>query len=194
MLLSIDNDVLMFIQEHIRCGFLDLIFPNITHLGDKGLAWIALTILLLFFKKTRKAGIYSACALVLSLIINNEIIKPLVARTRPYDLKELKDRGFVIWKVAKETDAGSFPSGHAAASFASAVAMCKNLPKKWMSVTVIAVAFLIAISRLYVGVHFPTDVICGILSGTIIGTVVNIVGNKIYGKVTANKQEKEENA
>ena len=68
------KSVKLFIQEHIRCGFLDLIFPNITHLGDKGLAWIALTILLLFFKKTRKAGIYSACALVLSLIINNEII------------------------------------------------------------------------------------------------------------------------
>ena len=192
MLLSLDCDILMYIQEHIRCGFLDATLANLTHLGDKGLFWIILTAVLLCFKKTRKAGIYSACALVLSLLINNGIIKPLVARTRPYDLQSLKDRGFVIWKVARETDAGSFPSGHAAASFSSAVAMFKNLPRRWMAVTLIVIAALIAVSRLYVGVHYPTDVLAGALSGLIIGIAVNIVGDRIAAKINAGREQKEE--
>ena len=61
---SIDSDILLYVQDHIRCGFLDKVFPFITKLGDAGIFWIILSLVLLCFKKTRKAGAFSAGALI----------------------------------------------------------------------------------------------------------------------------------
>lgn len=174
-MLSIDGNILLFIQEHIRNSICDPIFQGITHLGDAGIFWILLTIVLLFFKKTRKAGIYSACALVGSVIVNNLILKNLINRTRPYEVIEgLK----LLGKPA--TDA-SFPSGHTGASFASAVAMFKNLPRKY-AILLIVLAALIAFSRLYIGIHYPTDILGGLVTGIGLGLLVNIVGDRILRK------------
>ena len=94
---EIDRDILLYVQDNIRSGFLDKIFPNITHLGDAGVFWLILTAVLLCFKKTRKAGVFSLGALVGSVLINNAILKNAIGRTRPYELIDsLKLIGSVV--------------------------------------------------------------------------------------------------
>lgn len=160
-LLSLDGAILLFIQEHVRNPVLNPIVIWITKLGDNGLIWILLSIILLSFKRTRKIGIISVCGLVGSFWINNQFLKNLFERVRPYDaingLVPLIDRpgGF------------SFPSGHTASSFAAAYVMFQRLPKKW-GMPILILALLIGLSRLYVGVHYPTDVLFGMISGILI--------------------------
>ena len=83
---QIDGNILLWIQENIRNPVLTPVMKAITHLGDAGIFWILLTVILLCFKKTRRAGIVSAIALILSLLVNNLCLKNLVNRTRPYEL------------------------------------------------------------------------------------------------------------
>lgn len=173
-----DGYFLIFIQEHIRNPICDPIFTGITHLGDGGIFWIILTVVLLCFKKTRRAGVYSACALIGSLIVNNMILKNLVNRTRPYEVVE-----GLRCMVGLAHDA-SFPSGHTGASFASSVAMSRQLPRKW-AVFFLVLAGLIAFSRLYVGIHYPTDVLGGLCTGIGIGVLVNVIGD---GRMRRDKQ------
>lgn len=174
----IDGQILLFIQEHLRNPLCDIFFKSITHLGDAGIFWILLTVVLLCFKQTRKAGIYSACALIGSLIINNFILKNLVDRVRPYEVVE------GLKCIVSHAHDASFPSGHTGASFASAIAIHKQIPKKF-AVFFIVLAALIAVSRLYVGIHYPTDVLGGLITGISIGLLVNFAG----GRITAAKEE-----
>ena len=83
-LAQFEGNILLFIQENLRVGFLTPVMQAITTLGDHGAFWIVLTVLLLCFKKTRKFGVCSFAALVLSYLVNNLAIKNLVGRTRPY--------------------------------------------------------------------------------------------------------------
>lgn len=182
MMLSIDGDILIFIQEHIRNSVCDPIFKGITHLGDAGIFWIVLTIILLCFKRTRKAGIYSACALIGSLVVNNLILKNLVDRTRPYEVVE------GLKCIVSPAHDASFPSGHTGASFASAVAMCRQIPKKF-AILLIILAALIAFSRLYIGIHYPTDILGGLVTGVGLGVLVNIVGDRICAKHSEREEE-----
>lgn len=183
-MLNIDGSILLFIQEYLRNPVCDVIFKAITHLGDAGIFWILLTAGLLCFRRTRKAGIYSACALVGSLIVNNLILKNLVDRVRPYEVIE-----GLQCIVAPARDA-SFPSGHTGASFASSVAMYRHLPKK-LAVFFIIVASLIAFSRLYIGIHYPTDVLGGLITGIAIGLLVNLVCDKLWEKRKAKTVSEE---
>lgn len=153
-----DGAILLFIQEFIRNDILTPFFTVITTLGNAGLIWIAISLILLFNKKTRKAGIMSICAMLMSLIVNNLILKNLVARTRPYDMIDT-----LIPLVNKPADF-SFPSGHAGCAFAAAGVYVRNLPKR-AGVPLLILAVLIALSRLYVGVHYPTDVLVGLIIG-----------------------------
>ena len=168
----IDGQILLFIQEHVRNVACDVFFKGITHLGDAGIFWILLTIVLLCFKQTRKAGIYSACGLLASLVINNLILKNLIGRIRPYELVE------GLRCIVPPAHDASFPSGHTGASFASAVSMYRQLSKKF-AIFFIVLAALIAFSRLYVGIHYPTDVLGGLVTGIGIGILVNVIGDKI---------------
>lgn len=157
-LMNLDGGFLLFLQESVRNPILDRIMIFITSLGNGGMIWIAATVLLLIPKKTRKAGIISAAALLCSLLFNNMLIKNIVQRMRPYlVLEELR----IIIPRPSEF---SFPSGHSAASFAAAASFYRLLPKK-LGVPAIVLAALIAFSRLYVGVHYPTDVLAGALMG-----------------------------
>lgn len=172
---NLDKDILLYIQDNIRCGILDKIFPLITHLGDAGLFWIILSAVLLLFKKTRKAGFISAIALIGSVLLNNMLLKPLVNRTRPYELIE------ALKLIGKAADDGSFPSGHTAASIASAVAMLPNLKKRY-GIPLLVLALCISFSRLYIGIHYPSDVVAGLLIGLVLGILANIIGNLIIRK------------
>ncbi|MCD7812872.1 MAG: phosphatase PAP2 family protein [Lachnospiraceae bacterium] len=167
-----EGNILLFIQNNIRNPILDPVFKTITHLGDGGIFWIILTVFLLCFRKTRRAGVYSACALLGSLLVNNLILKNLVNRTRPYEMID-----GLVCLVSPAKDA-SFPSGHTGASFASAVAIYRQVPKRY-GVLLLILAALIAFSRLYVGIHYPTDVLGGLVTGVALGMLTNFVGGKI---------------
>ena len=159
--MNIELSILDWIQT-LHTPFLDKIMVFITRLGDAGIIWIVLSIVLLLIPKTRKSGVVMVAALVVDVLLCNIVLKNLVARTRPYDV----NRG-VHLLVAKLHDY-SFPSGHTAASFASVTALYLAGEKKlWKFALVLAC--LIAISRLYLYVHYPTDVLGGILFGVISG-------------------------
>lgn len=159
--MNIELSILDWIQT-LHTPFLDKIMVFITRLGDAGIIWIVLSIVLLLIPKTRKSGVVMVAALVVDVILCNIVLKNLVARTRPYDVNT-----GVHLLVAKLHDY-SFPSGHTAASFASVTALYLAGEKKlWKFALVLAC--LIAISRLYLYVHYPTDVLGGILFGVISG-------------------------
>lgn len=167
-----DGSILIWIQDNIRQEWLTPVMKVITSLGNAGLVWIALSVVLVCFRKTRRAGIGCAIALICSLIINNLILKNLVARTRPYEVVD----GLKLL-VAKASDY-SFPSGHSGSSFAASVVMLRLLPKKF-GIPAIILATLIALSRLYVGIHYPTDVLAGIITGTICGIIAIKLSKKL---------------
>lgn len=148
--------------QNLRTPIGDVVIPLITRLGDAGIIWIILTVLLLIIPKTRKTGVIMMAALLVDVLLCNVFIKNLVARTRPFDVNTA-----VQLLVAKPRDY-SFPSGHTAASFASVMALYLAGEKKmWKAALVLAV--LIALSRLYLYVHYPTDVLGGVLAGAISG-------------------------
>ena len=150
--------------QNLRTPIGDVVVPLITRLGDAGIVWIILTVLLLIIPKTRKTGVIMMAALLVDVLLCNVLIKNLVARTRPFDVNTA-----VQLLVAKPRDY-SFPSGHTAASFASVTALYLAGEKKlWKIALVLAV--LIAFSRLYLYVHYPTDVLGGIITGAIAGYI-----------------------
>ena len=135
---------------------------------------IVLSIVLLFPKKTRRAGLLSLLALLGSLCVTNFLLKNYVARVRPYEVV-----AGLQCLIAAQPD-WSFPSGHASASFASAVVIYKSCPRG-IGVPALILAFAISLSRLYVGVHYPSDVIVGMVIGTLIALILFwIFGEKKY--------------
>ena len=161
MLLEIESAILLWIQNNLRCGLLTPLMRAITTLGNGGAFWIALTVLLLIFRRTRRIGVYCAASMLLTLLVVNLCIKPLAARTRPYELIQ----GLEIL-VSRPRDY-SFPSGHSANSLSCAWTLFRLAPKKY-GVPALVLAVLIALSRLYVGVHFPTDVLAGAAIGVLL--------------------------
>ena len=115
----------------------------------------------------------SALALLGSLIINNLILKNLIARIRPYEIIN-----GLVPLIEKPTDY-SFPSGHTGSSFAAACILYRKLPKRF-GIPALILAILIGFSRLYLGVHYPSDVLCGIISGVGISYAAEIATGKIY--------------
>ena len=123
-LLQIDQNILLFIQDHIRQEWMDGFWTAITRLGDAGMIWIALAIILLIPKKTRRAGIAALIALAVGALITNVALKNVVERIRPYETIP----GLV--RLIEAQPDFSFPSGHSCASFAAAFALFKTLPGK----------------------------------------------------------------
>ncbi len=171
-LLEWDAGVLLWIQENMRTDLMTTIMKAITRLGDGGCLWIVLALVFLVVGKTRKVGATSALALIITFVTVNLGIKNLVARTRPYEVVD-----GLINLVDKQKDF-SFPSGHAAHAFAVGVVILVMMPKK-IGVPVFIISVLMAYSRLYIGVHYPTDVIAGALLGTAIAFLSIFIVNKI---------------
>ena len=169
--MSWDAGFLLYIQEYIRSDFLNPIMKVLTHSGDKGILLIVLILAFLIIPRTRAIGIMSTISIVIEALLNNVLLKNLIARTRPYD--EIEG---LINLVGRQSDY-SFPSGHTGAAFAVAGAMLvvalfglpmiektgefkredPSLTFKLISVILIMYATLLAFSRMYVGVHYPTD-------------------------------------
>ena len=161
-LLKMDGEILLFIQDHIRQEWMDWFWKAVTHLGDGGVFWILLGIILLFSKKTRPAGVAALLALLVGALLTNVCLKNFVARIRPYEVVE----GLRLM-IERQRDY-SFPSGHTAASFASVTALYLAGEKKMWKVALV-LAVLIALSRLYLYVHYPTDIIGGVIFGSLSG-------------------------
>lgn len=165
-----------FLQT-IHTPLLDKILAFITSLGNAGIIWIVLAVVLLIFPKTRKTGIIVAAALLMDLVLCNLILKNLVARVRPYDVNTA-----IAILIKKPLDF-SFPSGHTAASFAAMTALfLAKMKKAWIAALVLAV--LIAFSRLYFYVHYPTDV----LGGAVVGILSGIIGYTIVEKIDKRRK------
>lgn len=163
--LELDGNILLWIQEYVRNDFLTPIMKFITTLGNAGMLWIAIAVILLCFKKTRKVGWLVGFSLIGTLLVNNILLKNIVCRIRPYEVID----GLTIL-VSKPSEY-SFPSGHTGSSFAAGVTLLLTCPKKY-GIPAVILACLIAISRLYIGVHYPTDVLGGIITGTFIALFV----------------------
>ena len=158
--LSLDNAILNAIQR-LRCPLLDWFMPLYSRLGDHGMVCIALAALELLFPKTRRAGAALAVALVLCLFSGNLFLKPIVARVRPYEANQ-----FVGLLVPPLGDF-SFPSGHTFSCVAAAFVLFHYHKKAGIAAWLAAA--LMAFSRLYLYVHYPTDILGGLLLGVAAG-------------------------
>ncbi len=174
---KMDFTILNWIQEHVRCAALDIVFPAVTALGNKGWLFILIAIILVCIPKYRKWGAAMGTSLGLGFLFGNMLIKNIVARTRPYDLVEN------ITILVDRLSDYSFPSGHTLAAFEFFTVVCLMPVKKVYKVLAGILAFAIAFSRLYLYVHFPSDVLMGMLLGTLFG----VMGVRIVTMVIEEK-------
>ena len=155
MITNIDLSIMMFVQEHLRSAIGNAVMVFITHLGDGGWLWIAIGVLLLLFKKTRVAGFSVLISLAINALFTNVTLKDLIARPRPFHVSD------AIMPLIAHPSSFSFPSGHTSGSLTAAFALYKTMPRK-VGVPAVILAALIGVSRIYVGVHYPTDVLGGL--------------------------------
>ena len=172
---SFDFPILDWIADRLWCPALDAVMPVITHLGDGGILWIALAVLLLCLPKYRQTGLATGIALAIGLLICNLWLKPWIGRLRPFDYAE-QCFGRIIPLLINAPRDFSFPSGHTIAGFESATVL---LLRHWkIGIPVAVLAVLIAFSRLYLYVHYPTDVLSSIVLGIGIGFAANFIVNR----------------
>ncbi len=183
--ISFDLPVLDWIQANLQSGFMDKFMPFITMFGDAGIFWMVISALLLISPRTRKTGLGMAFAMVIGLLVCNVTLKPLVARTRPYDLQA--EMGVMIQLLCEAQHDFSFPSGHTIASFEAAVVLLKNSKK--MGIPAMILAVLIAFSRLYLYVHYPTDVIVSVILGTLFAFIGDALAGLVAPKLGAGRKK-----
>ena len=183
---SFDLPILEWIQAHLQSGFMDFIMPIITVFGDAGIFWMICAAVLFLIPSTRKTGLGMAFAMMMGLVICNMILKPVVGRMRPYDfqineLGKTWDQILLAGKLLVDTPHDySFPSGHTIASFEACVVLLLNDKRLGIPATILAI--LISFSRLYLYVHYPTDVLVSI----VLGTLFAIIGNAIAQRININ--------
>ncbi len=168
---EVELNILRWIQENLQCVFMDTVMPLITRLGDEGIFWIALAVVLACIPKTRKAGFTMGLAMLFGMLVGNMLLKNLVARVRPYDVE------LGVTLLIDKLSSFSFPSGHTLSSFAAATALfCRH---RKGGIAALVLAALIAFSRLYLFVHYPTDV----LGGALLGVACALVAAKLIDLV-----------
>ena len=167
-----DAAALLYIQEYLRCGVGNIFLPLWSNLGNGGMVWIIAAVVMLFFHKSRKTGALALGGMGLNLIAVNLVLKRIVARPRPWLVVE------GLNTLLRSGDPNSFPSGHTSAAFAFAAVVCMTCKAWWAKAAAVVAAVLMGWSRLYVGVHFPTDV----MAGALVGTACGFFGVKLYEK------------
>lgn len=172
--------ILDFLQAHLRTDFGDFLMPMVSMLANGGWVWIVLTLVLLAFPKTRRIGSAVGIGLLLDVLLCNVFLKPLVARARPFDANP------TIELLVPKPEDYSFPSGHTAASFTATSALFFSRGKQgkqgklWIPALFLSVT--IAFSRLYLYVHYPTDVLAGVLLGIILGALGSVIARRAWAK------------
>ncbi len=184
---SFDLPILDWIQSNLQSPFMDTVMPIITMFGDGGIFWIACALVMLLLPKSRKTGLAMGIALIMGVLICNVLLKNICARPRPYvfqdehfskTLADLLEGGKLL--VSNPHDY-SFPSGHTIASFEASVPLL--LYKKRLGIPALILACLVAFSRMYLYVHYPTDVIASVILGTAFAFFANWLVNKYWHKV-----------
>ncbi len=148
---------LRWMRHYTKSRFGDWFMPRATHLGDYGALWIAMALVMLFFRRTRRPAVQMLLTLAVESLLCNTLLKPLIGRPRPYELSS-KVRPL----IDPPTDR-SFPSGHTASSIAAAMSLWLAGSPLWKAA--LPAALLIAWSRMYICVHFVTDILGGIGAG-----------------------------
>ena len=171
-----DLPILDWIAANLWCPALDAIMPVITALGDAGIFWMLVAAALLLNKKTRRVGVGMGFAMLTGLLLCNATLKPLCQRPRPYDY-QYDVFGKLIPLIIERQHDFSFPSGHTIASFEAAGVIALN-NKKW-GIGALVLACLIAFSRLYLYVHYPTDVLVSIVLGLTLALLGNWLSRRI---------------
>ena len=169
--------------QGIRTPILDYIMCFITHWGDAGAVWIVMALVLLIIPRTRKCGIVLAVSLCIDAILCNGMLKNIAARMRPCDVNT-----YVQLLIARPADY-SFPSGHTATSFAAVSALYFGGGKRLWKISLVP-ACLIAFSRMYLYVHYPTDV----LGGIVVGIVSGYLGYVILKRLDRMRNRKNDRA
>ena len=149
--------------QTIHTPLLDRFMVAITKLGDAGIVWIILTVILLLIPKTRKSGVYMAVALIADLIICNVILKPIVARIRPYSINQTVQ--LLVTPLKDYSVSALYFAG-----------------RKRMAAGALIVSVLIAFSRMYLYVHYPTDVLGGLIIGLLCGWIADMIIQKVMEK------------
>ncbi len=152
-----ETDVLIWIQENLSGGIMDTLMKYVSCSGDHGAIWLIIAAALMIYKPTREAGVVMAAAVLMGYVLNDWIIKPLVERPRPF----VEDLSLPL--IIDPPGGYSFASGHTVNAFAAACALF-IYDRRWGSVLV-AYAALMGFSRIYLMVHYPSDVVAGALIG-----------------------------
>lgn len=169
---TLDFQILDFIQTYLKNDIFDTVLPIITSLGNGGMLWILIGVLCLFFANTRRMGFQMLLAMGLGFLIGNMGLKILIARERPYTFIE----GMEL--LIKEPSDFSFPSGHTLSSFSAALTIVQYY--KGAGIAAIVLAAVIAFSRMYLYVHFPSDIMAGVLLAVLMAWMAKYVIQKIY--------------
>lgn len=174
---TLDFQILDWIRQNLRNPFLDTVMPALTALGNAGILWIVIAVVLLFIKSRRRCGVTMAAGLIADLLIGLVLLKNLIGRARPCWINPS-----VPLLISSPTDY-SFPSGHTLASFTAAVILLRH--DRRLGIPALILAALIAFSRLYLYVHFPSDVLAGLLLGILIGVTADVIGRIILSRYPA---------
>lgn len=162
-----DDYILITIKKYMQNKYFDKLMPIVTAMGNLGIIWIIMAVILILNKPYRLIGNIVILTLIMSTIIGEGIVKHIVRRIRPCNCQNN------ISLLISKPISYSFPSGHTLSSFA--VAEVLSVYFSQYKLLFIGIAFLIALSRLYLCVHYPTDVIAGILIGILCSKLIFII-------------------
>ncbi len=176
---NIDWRVLHWIRDTLQCGAMDFLMPPITALGNGGAIWVAAAAAMTVSKKYRTYGITMFAAMAAGGLIGNVCLKPLIARPRPCWLES------VSLLIANPLD-NSFPSGHTLSSVIGAYVL--TAANRKFGLLAIPLAAMIGFSRLYLYVHFFSDVLASVVIGTAIGMTAILIRRKLSGRKIANSK------
>lgn len=166
----VDTAIIDFIQQHLKCGFLDVTMASFSYIGEKGIIWVIAAITFLFRRKTRSMGIMIICAMALGFVSGEIVLKNIICRPRPFTTNP-----DIILNIFPPSGY-SCPSGHSCSSFAAAIVIFAK--DKRFGITASCVAALIAFSRLYNYVHYPSDVLFGITLGIVSALIIIFIFKK----------------
>ena len=171
-----DLPILEWIRLNLTNPVLDTLMPLITTLGNGGFIWITIALVLLFTKKYRRTGLAMAFSLLMGLVVCNLFLKPWVARIRPFDFQAEYFATSINLLINRPHDY-SFPSGHTIASFEGCTALM--LGNKKFGIPALTLAILTAFSRLYLYVHYPSDVLFSVVLGTLFGILGHMAATRM---------------